>query len=263
MKALRLFIALLPLLTLLGCSERQTEPLDGKVSIRIEEGYTYCLASSIPRIELLMATQHWYPNSSYRLESDVTVICGAIHVSITGVSHGDGGFDAMTQAGSSTFLDLMPGTYDCCFRYGIFRDHYVVVVTDTSISLSGPDGSFTTPETRLYWRYPANSFACISEARWEDSLVCINFLDTLRSKTWLSEFRFPDSGTTPYPAFNAGNAYAGPATYFRCQNWDDFDKAGEVLKAYGRSLSASGRWFHIRLLDWTNRVYYFYPQGRG
>ncbi|MCX6841587.1 MAG: hypothetical protein NTX53_04800 [candidate division WOR-3 bacterium] len=246
-----LLVALL--LIPVGCSRDNLEPLEGKVVFSIREAYDPPHDSGYPRIELSMATEKIYPESYLSIAAGVWIDGPLVAVDIDGIHYPD---VLLTMPGPAVFtwpLDLAGGRYVCRFSYGGHDDTYFLTVTDSSIRVSGTEGSITKPPTALCWRHPVNSFAYVCGTTEEDTWVYDDFLDSLRDQVSLTEFGFPDSGVIPYPRSSSGHHRDMPAKYFLYQNDADFEEAGRVLKEYSKNVLGQRQGIGIMLVDWKNK----------
>lgn len=59
-------------------------------------------------------------------------------------------------------LDLKPGQYNLNFHYKNKHATYNLIVSDSSIKVSGKNTSFFTSKTHIYWKYPENHLFTIA-----------------------------------------------------------------------------------------------------
>jgi len=61
---------------------------------------------------------------------------------------------------------------------------------EKSICIKNKTQSFTSPEYKLYWRYPKNSFAYLCGTMVQDSCICDAFIDSLKQIIKIEPFSF-------------------------------------------------------------------------
>ncbi len=232
------------------------EPIDGKLQFGISESYEKYDVPSPPQIFLNLKTEKIYGCVNYQISYTATIKNGTVDVRISGVTIPEICLTALGPATAKTSLDLSNGNYKLVLHSGDFSNTYNLSVSDRSISIDQSSYPETQPLYRLYWRYPQNSFVYMCGTLTEDSTICTDFLDTLKSKIDLQEFVFPDSGKIPYPTASDGHYYDMPAKYFYYKNETDFDKIGDIMKEYQDKYLQNKTGYGISVVNWMNKSYY-------
>lgn len=232
------------------------EPIDGKVEFGISELYENYDVPSHPQIFLSLKTQKIYGCMNYQVANTTTIKNGTVDVRISGVIIPEICLTALGPATAKTNLNLPNGNYKLVLHSSNFSNSYNITVTDRSISIDPSSYPETQPLYRLYWRYPSNSFVYMCGTLTQDSTICTDFLDTLKSKIDIQEFVFPDSGKIPYPRASDGHYYDMPAKYFYYKNETDFDKIGEIMKGYKVKYLSNKTGYGISVINWMNKSFY-------
>ncbi len=254
------FLFAMSLLLFLCCdifdsSEKELKPIEGNITFGIQEGYQVHDAISKPSIMLSMVTEKIYPCFNWSIISRIRVKNNEISIDFLGIYLPEVCATAVGPAKSTSFVDISEGEYLLYLSYKDITDRYVLILTDSSIEITEDTSQFTKPKLKLFWRYPANSFAYLCGTTTETSWICEDLLDTLLSEINLEEFQFPDSGEIPYPCSSMGHYYDMPAKYFFYEKDEDFDKAGEILKSYTQNVIKQRLGIGISLISWKNKRY--------
>lgn len=251
------FVALLQL-AFVSCgvfdSDEELRPLEGDILFSVQEGYRDYSTTEEPGIVILMNTEKVYGCCNWSIKHRISCMGNRITIDIVGILVPEICLTAEGPARAREFLNISDGEYSLRFTYRNNRDKYTLSVSDSSICITKLVSHFTEPQVELFWRYPPKSIAYLCGTTTEASWMCEEFLDTLLGEINLREFQFPDSGAIPYPRSSDGHYYDMPAKYFIYQDDDDFDKAGEILRAYTEQhIQNSG--IGISLISWTNKKY--------
>lgn len=232
------------------------EPIDGNIQFGISESYANYNLPSHPQIFLSLKTEKIYGCMNYQIANTITIKNGTVDVRISGITVPEICLTALGPATAKTSLDLPNGNYKLVLHSGTFSNSYNLSVTDRSISIDPSSYSETQPLYRLYWRYPPTSFVYVCGTLTQDSTICTDFLDTLKSKMDLQEFVFPDSGKVPYPTASDGHYYDMPAKYFYYKNDAAFDKIGDIMKEYKVKYLSNKTGYGISIINWMNKSFY-------
>jgi hypothetical protein len=242
-----------------GCgiieSGESLRPIEGKINFRVEEGYESYNSVSEPKVMLTMSTEKIYGCFNYTIQSRISILGNIILVDVSGIFMPEVCFTALGPARSRSVLPISPGQYSLRFSWNGKKDRYALTLTDSSIAIAQQEANFTNPTADLFWRYPQSSFAYLCGALVETSWICDDFLDTLRSEISLEEFRFPEFGVIPYADSSNGHYYNMPAKYFIYNSEEDFDKAGDLLKAYAKRVTKNYSGVGLSLINWKNLQY--------
>ena len=248
-------------LVLTGChifdSDRRdrTRALDSDVIFNLSEGYKDYLVIDEPRIRLLLRTEVIYGCCNYSILSDVSFEPRGIGVDIRGIYTPEICLTATGPAKYSLLFDIQNGIYLLTFSNGDFTDRYTLEVTDSFIRISEVASQFTKPEYKLYWRYPPNSFAYLCGTTHGTMWIWEDFLNVLLDELELEKFEFPNTGVIPYPHSTSGYYVNMPGLYFTYDDETDFEKAGELLKAYSKDVISNYSGVGITLVNWKNKRY--------
>lgn len=226
--------------------------IEGRVSVRIFEGYPLLERPDNPTILLGMQTERIYPCFNYSILADVFSGPGAITVFLKGIHRPE---DCLRAVGPATYLKplpLSPGSHHLVFAHGSASDRFMVEVTTSSIRISPTTATVAVVPSRLVWRIPAKSFAYICGTTAETAWMCDAFRDSLLSIASLREFSFPDSGEIPYPTASTGHWNDTPARYFLYADEADYDSAGAMLRRFAREVIGSNQGISIYLQNWRN-----------
>ncbi len=255
-------IILLLLFLLNGCEYlssdpvQNTLPIEGNLLFNFSESYENYNKASLPVLYFNLKTEKEYGCLNYNISTDIKLSGNNLDVFIKGIQGPNICLTAIGPAVSSTALDLPAGNYKLTLHAEYFSDTYDFSVSDKSITIDQSNYTETKPMYRVNWRYPQNSFVYMCGTLTEDSSICNDFLDTLKSKINLQEFTFPDSGKIPYPTTSAGHYYDMPARYFYYKDETDFNKIGEILKDYKNKYLQNKKGYGIQIVNWLNKYLY-------
>jgi hypothetical protein len=251
-------ITLVPLvLSELSCTPMDfgvgtTEPVDGRVQIRIYEGFSTYGEEGNPEILLAMRTEEIYGCCNFSILADVEKAPGKVTVTLQGIFRPE---ICLTALGPATLIRSLPletGTYRLVVRNGDVEDWHTLEVSDASIRLTEGSTFTSVVSTTLFWRVPPRSFAYLCGTTVEDAWIYQDFLDSLLAIPSVREFRFPASGEIPYPTSSSGYWQNQPARYFTYANEADFDSAGTRLVRYTREVIRDKQGIGLELLNWRN-----------
>ncbi|MFC1726096.1 hypothetical protein ACFL4T_10755 [candidate division KSB1 bacterium] len=238
-----------------GESENELLPIEGDINFSIREIHRNYNETSEPEIFISFSTEKIYPCCNYPIIFNPFKSAHHILLSLYGIEVPDMCLPALGPACGGYFLDIDNGKYNLCFRYRDIDDRYVINVSDTSIVITETEPQYTKTGYNVYWRYPPNSFAYLCGTTTETSWICENFLNSLKNAVNISEFQFPGYGQIPYPPSSAGHYYDMPAKYFYYEKENDFETAGEVLRAYSENVVIQYSGVGISLINWKNKKF--------
>lgn len=205
-----------------------------------------------PFIELELKTKSFFPSGGHRIVSELSRGDSGLSVTISGIKKPGGpATGALAPAVERFPLDLKPGNYRLNFIYeGIHT--FGLAVTDSSLIVSDNDTSFATPEIRVFWRFPEQTFAYLCRSTAEARRFCREFEQILNDSLDITSFSFPDFGTIPYPA-KGEKSDIDIATYYRFSDETIFDNAGRMLNAYADTVLGSRDDALLWIINWKNR----------
>lgn len=241
-----------------SCSTRTLESIEGRIMFQVWEDYTQYDCNCEPSLVLSMETEKIYPCCNYTIKSEIKRSGSTITVKFLGIHMPEVCLTALGPAASKHFLDLREGIYSLIFVNGFAVNTYLLNVKPDVIEVGSmmPISHFTEPKIRIYWRYPRNSFVYLCGTMTETAWICSDFLSLLLKEIDLEEFQFPDYGEICYPRSSEGHYNDMPAKYFIYKSEADFDKAGEILKSYAKSVLSHYSGVGLSLTNWKNKFYY-------
>jgi hypothetical protein len=208
-----------------------------------------------PFIQLEMQTGDIFPCLGYAIVSELNRKKSNIQINIHGVEKPHGAcLSALGPAMYSFPLNLKPGRYDLNFHYNNEHNAFHLIVTDSSLKISGKNSSFATSKTNVFWRYPKKSFAyaCLPTTKRDTRWKCEEFEKMLNDSLDITPFTFPNYGTIPYPTTKVFEM----VTYYHYPNEKVFGKAGNMLSAYAdTAVNAKGDTY-LKVINWKDKVYW-------
>ena len=234
----------------------KTLPIEGNLLFNFSESYENYNKPGIPVIYFNLKTEKEYGCVNYNISTEIRLSGNNLDVYIKGIQEPNICLTAIGPATSSSSLDIPAGNYKLILHDENFSDTYDFSVSDKSITIDQSNYTETKPMYRVNWRYPKNSFVYLCGSLTEDSSICNDFLDTLKSRISLQEFSFPDSGKIPYPTASQGHYYDMPARYFYYKDETDFNKIGEILKNYKDNYLQNKSGYGIQIINWFNKKFY-------
>lgn len=229
--------------------------IDGRIFFKVYEGHELYYREGRPRIILEMRTEKIYGCCNNRIVADTNRSGSYISVNLKGILFAEICLTSQGPAGSLDFLDLPEGIYSLNFLEWSSPDRYTLSVKKDAIEVTPGGSYFTAPDCTVFWRYPENSFAYYCGTMTDTAWVCDDFLAHLLGEIELEEFRFPSYGEIPYARSSQGHYYDAAARFFRYQNEDDFNRAGEILAAYSREFISELEGTGLSLRNWKNRCF--------
>lgn len=255
-----LFFSFCASLLFFSCSAGTLESLDpiaGKILFKVSEGHTQPYCDCEPEIVLYMETEKIYPCCNFTIKSNIDSKEKKITVTLRGIFRPEICLTALGPARSQNFLNLSEGVYSLVFVNGLLSDNYLLDIKPDKIEVKSmtPMPNFTEPQIRIFWRYPRNSFVYLCGTTAETTWIWDDFLSRLRAEIDLQEFRFPGLGENPYPPSPQGYQFNMPARYFIYKTAADFDKAGEILKVYSKTVLPNLSGVGLSLTNWKGKMY--------
>lgn len=202
-----------------------------------------------PVIQVKMKTLDIYRCMNFGLVSDLSQTSSSLNIAISGVKESDICLTALGPAKNSFQPELGPGHYDLSFTHNGQHYPYELTVTDSSLQVSG-DSSFVAPATRVFWRYPENSFAFLCRSTSDSRRLCEDFEQMMQDSLQITPFTFPDYGTRPYPS---EKEHYNIAHYYRYPQDQVFLEAGSMLEAYSDSVVSQHEGAYLSVINWKDR----------
>ncbi len=229
------------------------QPLDGGLEFNISEYYDNPNVPGIPVLQLGMATRKIYGCVNYRINAETNISFNKIDVSVNGIEEPNICLTALGPATYGTILNIPDGSYQLTIHSVNFYSNFDISINDASIEITSKGDNQVQARYNLILRYPKNSFAYMCGSLPEDSLICKNFLDTLKSKIDLQEFNFPPNGKIPFPTAVDGYYYNAPVKYFYYKTESDFNKISGILKDYKENYLKDKTGYGIWIQSWLNK----------
>ena len=227
------------------------DSVSSNVIFSISETYDNSYEVDTPKLRLNIRTTEIYSCMNFELacseyNSDNTLI-----IRFNGITHSD---ICLTALGPAQFnTRILENINTLILINGQTIDGYILKITKEKVDFTPVESSFTKPEYTRYYRYPENSFAYLCGTNSDNQYIYEEFLDTLLTGVELREFVFGSNGVLPYPESSNGYWNDPPAKYFLYSLETDFDKAGEILKAYTDNNLSYGDGTTISLIGWNNK----------
>lgn len=241
-----------------ACSERDLLPLEGRVFLSVGEFHRNPGEPGPPAILIRLETEKIYGACNYVLVAQARRVGGDVLVDVEGVREPEVFLWALGPAGFGEFLDLEDGRYALEIHSGRARSAFWLTVDATSLIVqwqSDPGSGLAAPKYSCFWRYPENSFAVLCGTMVENAWIYEDFLSRLRAAVELREIEFPAHGELGYPRAPQGHWVNHPGRYFVYEGPEDFEAAGEVLRAFVRDFSGQLQGVGIELRNWRNESF--------
>ena len=238
------------------CSISDLLPLQGKILFGVMESQRSSDCNCVPDITLVMKTEQIYGCLNFQIKTDMSRSGGQIDLKILGIKSPEGYcLTALGPATARQVLDLPAGTYALNLYYNYAVDRYHLIINADSLQVVSTVSFFSQPEFTVFWRFPPNSFVYLCGTMTETSWICDDFLARLLGEVDLEEFNFPDYGEIPYPRYSEGYYYNAPGRYYSYETEEDFDRAGEILRAYSKDVVSRHEGVSLWLQNWKNKSY--------
>jgi len=244
-------------ITLTSCdiledSSATIAPLDSKINFKVIESYDRYETVSAPEIFIEMQTEKIYPCYNYGIANRIRIEDRKLIVDIVGIAKSSVCATALGPANARIKLGYITGVYGIEFNGDNFNDKYNLLISDSLIILDGKETPNTNPSVYFMYRYPKNSFAYIWNRGTSDSLICLGFMDTLKSVISLNEFSFSNLAEIPY--FHKPSQYES-VTYYYYDSESDFNKISSVMANYKQAHFPNDE-VYISIYSWMNKKIY-------
>jgi hypothetical protein len=232
---------------------------EGHIFFSVIEAYKNGAEGVEPSLCLSQETEQIYGCCNFSIAASLRRFGPQLNIDIQGIEMYDLCLTALGPATRADLLELDNGLYTLEFRDGLQRCRYILTVTDDALSVADPPGAglagFVRPKSRVWWRYPKNSFVVLCGTKEETAWVNEDFLQKLRAAVEVEEILFPADGDLGYPRAPQGHSVNHPARYFVYAAESDYAAAGEVLRAYVRDVIGQMPGVSIWLCNWKNQSY--------
>ncbi len=226
--------------------------IDSKINFIVKESHDYYLSSSEPEIYLNLATEKIYGCCNFPIIADCNIKGNIITVNLSGINKSGICLTALGPATANLKLGQIEGDYILIIRSSYFSDNYNLSVNSSNINVSGAETNNTKPAKRNYQRYPENSMVYYCGTLTENSYLCQDFIDTLKTVIDITEFTFPENGEIPYGPAGGGHYYDAEPRYFYYQNDADFFAIEDVLKKFKSDYFPDNNGTGLNFLNWKN-----------
>ncbi len=236
-------------------TEKELRTIEGRVKVRIREGYSGYGVVQDPKIFLSLATEAMQPCCNWSIETTVDRNGDRIIVWLEGISVPQICATAIGPAREWRELQLEDGKYELAFVLNGEMDTYKLDISDTAIVLEPVATESTFSDISKYWRYPEKSFAYICGTYTTDTMFYYEFADSLRNLPNLSEITLGSQLESPYPDSSQGHYRDFGALLFRYASEDDYDAAGALLRRFANQRLQGTSGNGIYLVNWRAEEY--------
>ena len=132
-------------------------------------------------------------------------------------------------------------------------DEYEVTIDEEKVYFSPKTVSFSNLKHRQTFRYPKDSFALLCGTNVDNTHLCGDFYTLLTDSTNVSEFTFEGDGIIPYPDSTSGNWRNNPATFFTYSSFEEYLRAGDLLKSFSEKNLTENDGVTIYMSSWNNK----------
>jgi hypothetical protein len=227
-------------------------PIDSDVIFRVYEGWPEGYSEQVPAVLLEMETEKIYSCYNFKIVADVELRDREVQINLHRVYSPDVCPNGSSPARMLKILPLDQGIYTLRIIRNRSADEYDLVITESSIQITGTDTAISRTENELNWRVPPQSFSCRCYSEHEDLWLSIAFTDSLSKIPNIIEFTFPDSGGVPYPEpWWHGKSVIVPK-YYRYSTEADYDSACAFVQYYSNEVVPRPTYIHIALRNWLN-----------
>ncbi len=237
-----------------SCSESTTEielrTLEGRVKVRIREGYSGYGVVQDPKIFLSLATEAMQPCYNWSIETTVDRNGDRIIVWLEGISVPQICATAIGPAREWRELQLEDGKYELAFVLNGEMDTYKLDISDTAIVLEPVAADFTYSDISKYWRYPENSFACVYHTSDPSAPIVVEFTDSLRNLAGVKELQLGQQFASPYLVSDHGPATPLVVKIFEYESEENFAATGELLRRFVNRQNEEQGMMSIHLVNW-------------
>jgi hypothetical protein len=235
-----------------------SKAIDSKVIFKFYEWYPVNNGNQTgaPEMYLGIYTEKAYPCCNYTLNSTKVINGKDISITLNSLIEPDICLTAFGPATENLPFKLQNGEYNFSINLNHVKNNYTVNVSNKNITVKANSGDNTTPLYHNYYRYPANTFVYMCGTTLTSKYIYEDFLDTLKSKINIVEYKFPEDGQKPYPNSMGGHYYEPHAKYFTYQSEEDFDKIGKTMNAYIKSHLNDWEGVGISITNWLNKNFY-------
>lgn len=235
----------------LSFSSSSSSAADETFLFRIFEGQQNHEEGIDPYFRFEIETTEQKPCFNWGIETNWSLSGTLLTVTLGAIIEPELCLTAFGPAKSHFKPDLAEGSYTLTIASGVRTDTYQVTVSSTSIEITPPGGSFTTPEFTRFYRPPHNSFGYYCGTVFTDEYFCDLFADEIE-RTGAQRFEFPGDGKAPFQGTPNGSYYNMTPRFYRYfgpEAWKGITAAHRafVLQTLGDRCGA-GIW----LQNWRN-----------
>lgn len=251
------------LMSLLGCDilfwdDETLIPLDTRIHFKVLESFDNNAHDSYetittPEIFIDMLSEKSYPSTSYYFAVNHRVVGRRILIGVDGIKIPGAGNCMVGPIGKRIKIGRIHGAYELTIRGRDFENEYAVNISDSLITIEGTETPDTKPSITSIFRYPKNSFAYLCGTTLQDSSLCEDFIDTLKSVINVTEFKFLDIAESPYPPAGNGNHYNAEPKFFYYKSEEDFEKIEDVMRTFKRDHFPDNNGVSLRIINWMNK----------
>ena len=236
-------------------TEIKLRTLEGRVEVRIREGYSSNSAVQDPKIYMSLSTEVMQPCMNWSIETTVDRNGDMIMIRLDGISTPQICATAFGPATEWRALQLEDGKYRLAFVLNGEMDTYTLDVSDTAIVLEPVAADFTYSDIGRYWRYPENSFGCLFHTTDPSAPLVAEFSDSLKNLPGVKELELGQQFASPYFANNRGTATPFVIKVFEYDSEESFAEAGELLQRFVIRGNVEHGIMSIQLANWRAEEY--------
>lgn len=204
-----------------------------------------------PTLKINFATTKQYPCINYHLLTTVTERQDELIVRFDEVNIGP--ICATAIGPATTSVSFPETTKYLVLINGKKIDKYAVNITKEEINLISKETSFSKLGYDRTFRYPKDSFALLCGTNVNNTRLCNDFYDLLTENTDVSEFVFEGDDKIPYPDSTSGNWRNNPSVFFTYSSFEEFDKAGDLLRNFSKNNLTENDGVSIFMSSWNNK----------
>lgn len=158
---------------------------------------------------------------------------------------------------ADTYIDLPESINRISLINGNIVDRYKVLISKEKIEINSISRNYTNVLNEKIFRYPENTFNFTCWTGSGDKNLCNDYLNILFNELSLTEYVFIGDGRIPYPYYTSTSPDHFVAV-FKYEKESDFDKAGELLKAFTLEHIPPNTGKSISLIGWNNKQFHSY-----
>lgn len=164
---------------------------------------------------------------------------------------------SLHQTSADIYVDLPESVNRIALINGTVVDRYEVLISKEKVEIYSIAKKYTDLINGKIFRFPENTFNFTCWIGTGGKSLYIDYLNILKNELNLVEYVFNGEGKIPYPYYTS----TSPDHFvvvFMYEKESDFDRAGELLKAYSLEHIPPNNGASISLLGWNNKQFHSY-----